>query len=197
MDYFELYYAYLAWCEKDNWANMRDPDHDFMEWNHTLPQCIFGDISLGQWLTFEQHAVASALQTLAFKEKCVCGFHKRLMPERLWELCLPYTQGWGAILGSSYGRENVELGRGIWSQSPEQWEDTRRRGGQSSGRMGVRLGTGIHTEDTEKRKEWATEGGKRSKGKLWWNDGNKNTRSVDCPGEGWKPGLISNRWKNK
>jgi hypothetical protein len=90
MDYFELYYAYLAWCERDNWANYRDPNHDFMEWNHTLPQCIFGDLPIGQWLTIEQHAVASALQTLAWQEKCLCGMHKKHMPPLLWELCMPY-----------------------------------------------------------------------------------------------------------
>jgi hypothetical protein len=90
MDYFELYYAYLAWCEKDNWANMRDPNHDYMEWNHTLPQCIFGDQPIGQWLTLKQHAIASALQTLAFKERCHCGMHREHMPGVLWELCFPY-----------------------------------------------------------------------------------------------------------
>jgi hypothetical protein len=86
MDYFELYYAYLAWCEKDNYANYRDPGHDFMEWNHTLPQCIFGDQPIGQWLTIEQHAIASALQTLAFKTLCHCGWHKKHMPPILWKL---------------------------------------------------------------------------------------------------------------
>jgi len=90
MDYFDLYYAYLAQCEKENWANMRDPNHDYMEWNHTLPQCIFGDQPLGQWLTIEQHAIASALQTLAWKVGCLCGMHKKYMPSLLWELCMPY-----------------------------------------------------------------------------------------------------------
>jgi hypothetical protein len=83
MDYFELYYAYLAWCEKDNWANYRDPNHDFMEWNHTLPQCIFGDQPVGQWLTIEQHAIASALQTLAFRKNCLCGWHIKWLPEEI------------------------------------------------------------------------------------------------------------------
>jgi hypothetical protein len=83
MDYFELYYAYLAWCEKDNWANMRDPNHDYMEWNHTLPQCIFGDLPIGQWLTIEQHAVASALQTLAFNWDLLCGWHWKHLPNTL------------------------------------------------------------------------------------------------------------------
>jgi len=197
MDYFELYYAYLAWCEKDNWANMRDPNHDYMEWNHTLPQCIFGDQPIGQWLTIEQHAVASALQTLAFKEKCVCGFHKDLMPQRLWELCLPYTRSFGSRLGSIYGRENVEISRGLWSQTPEQWSETRRRGGAVQGRAAVEQRTGIHTDDLELRQEWASAGGRKMKGKVWWNNGIENKRSIQQPAEGWVRGIITNRWSNQ
>ena len=93
MDYFEIYYAYLAWCEKDNWANYRDPNHDFMEWNHTLPQCIFGNQPIGQWLTIKQHAIASCLQTLAFQTRCHCGWHKRLVPDQLWSICHSYFTG--------------------------------------------------------------------------------------------------------
>jgi hypothetical protein len=89
MDYFEQYYEYLCWCEKDNCANMRDPNHDYMEWNHTLPRCLFDDLPFGQWLTIEQHAIASALQTLAFNKSCVCGFQKNRMPEWLWNLVVP------------------------------------------------------------------------------------------------------------
>jgi hypothetical protein len=85
MDYFEFYYAYLAQCERDNWANMRDPNHDYMEWNHTLPQCIFGDQPVGQWLTIEQHAIASALQTLAFDWDLLCGWHWKYLPLELKE----------------------------------------------------------------------------------------------------------------
>lgn len=86
MNYFEIYYAYLAWCEKNNWANMRDPNHDFMEWNHTLPQCMFGDQPVGQWLTKEQHAIASALQTLCFDRSCLFGTHFSFLPPYLREL---------------------------------------------------------------------------------------------------------------
>jgi hypothetical protein len=90
MDYFDLYYLYLSKCEKSNWINLRDPNHDDMEWNHTLPQCIFKGHGPGQWLTMEQHAIASALQTLAFGHNCMCGMHKKHMPDWLWNLCVPY-----------------------------------------------------------------------------------------------------------
>lgn len=107
MNYFELYYAYLTWCERDNWLNMRDPNHDYMEWNHTLPQCIFGDQPVGQWLTKKQHAIASALQTLAFGKLCMCPWHKDFMPATLWELAntcvLQERQKYGAMAGKISG----------------------------------------------------------------------------------------------
>jgi hypothetical protein len=58
-----------------------------MEWNHFLPKTVFGDWPVGQYLLLKQHAIASALQTLAFKTLCHCGWHKKYMPEELWVLC--------------------------------------------------------------------------------------------------------------
>ena len=31
---------------------------------------------------------------------------------------------------------------------------------------------------------------KSGKGKVWWNNGKINTRSIECPGESWVPGMI-------
>ena len=113
MDYFELYYLYLKWCEKDNWANMRDPNHDYMEWNHTLPQCIFGDLPFGQWLTVEQHAIASALQTLAFGKNCMFGLHKRYLPDLLISLSWGYYLDMAKGNGKHWGTANT--GR-VWTE---------------------------------------------------------------------------------
>lgn len=57
-----------------------------MEWNHFLPQCIFGDQPIGHYLLLKQHAIASALQTLAFKKNCMCGWHKKFLPNVLLDL---------------------------------------------------------------------------------------------------------------
>ncbi len=112
MDYFELYYAYLTWCKKDNWVNMRDPNHDFMEWNHTLPQCIFEDQPVGQWLTIEQHAIASALQTLAFNKQCYCGWHQKYVPEQLWELATSLVSYELKSNGKKGGKLGGQAGKG-------------------------------------------------------------------------------------
>jgi hypothetical protein len=61
-----------------------------MEWNHWLPKACFPDIKVGQWLTFQQHSIASALQTLALKKNCMCGWHKSYLPPELLELAWPY-----------------------------------------------------------------------------------------------------------
>jgi hypothetical protein len=85
----ETYYTYLRWCQDYNESNLIDPTSDKMEWHHTLPQCIFGDIRIGLWLTLKQHAIATALQSLAFARNCLCPWHIQHLPGDLWELCLP------------------------------------------------------------------------------------------------------------
>jgi hypothetical protein len=90
LTYWELYVAYINRCVEDNYKNDIDPAHYEMEWNHFWPKCIFGDWPVGQWLTIKQHAIASALQTLVFKENCMYGGHKDYIPAALLELSWPY-----------------------------------------------------------------------------------------------------------
>jgi hypothetical protein len=90
--YWDFYVAYVAKCVRDNRVNDIDPHHYQMEWNHTLPQCLFGDQPLGQYLTLQQHAIASALQTLALRKNCMCGWHKEYLPENLVELAWAYFE---------------------------------------------------------------------------------------------------------
>jgi len=61
-----------------------------MEWNHFLPKSIFGEWSIGHWLTNRQHSIATALQTLAFKKNCLCGWHKKYLPDALLNLAWPF-----------------------------------------------------------------------------------------------------------
>jgi hypothetical protein len=86
----ETYYTYLRWCRDYNERNLIDPTSDKMEWHHTLPQCIFGDIRIGLWLTLKQHAIATALQTLAFNRNCLCPWHIQHLPGPLWAATRPF-----------------------------------------------------------------------------------------------------------
>jgi hypothetical protein len=102
--YWDLYVAYVHHCVEYNKKFDIDPHHYEMEWNHFLPQCLFGDWPIGQWLTLRQHAIASALQTLAFQHSCLCGFHKKYLPDELVSLAWPYyvksKQKWLSFLRS-------------------------------------------------------------------------------------------------
>lgn len=84
--WLDLYYAYLSQCKQYNLNHLLDPTNTEMEWNHTLPQCLFGDLPPGQYLTKQQHAIASVLQTFAFGHPCITGRMKKYMPESM--LCL-------------------------------------------------------------------------------------------------------------
>jgi hypothetical protein len=83
MDFFEIYYSYLEGCSNYNQHQSPEPG---WEWHHTLPRCLFGDIRIGLWLTKEQHARASVLQTLAFNKCCITRFHRKHLPEGWWDL---------------------------------------------------------------------------------------------------------------
>lgn len=88
--YWNLYVLHIERCVKENYINDIDPHHYEMEWNHFLPRNVFGDWPVGQWLTKKQHAIASALQTLVFKENCMFATHKSFLTPKLLELAWPY-----------------------------------------------------------------------------------------------------------
>lgn len=174
--YWDLYVTYVNKCVRDNWINDIDPHHYRMEWNHWLPKAAFPDLPLGQWLTLKQHAIASALQTLALKENCLCPWHVRYLPDLLWEEARPlYVQdkqeiglrqvknqtGFHAPGGYSKGgqmsaKRNKERGEGIYDfQTASEW-------GTKGGSKTALLGVGIHAPGAhEKHHEAKVEGGKK------------------------------------
>jgi hypothetical protein len=148
-----VYLLFLDRCQGDNEVNLRDPNHDYMEWNHTLPQCLYGDQKWGQWLTLPQHAVASALQTLAFGRCCLHGKHLKFLPDRLWTLTKPFydalaVENLGKMTPDQFKRGQEKK---IKTQtSPDyDWEGVRRANGTydvmvESGKKQVEEGKGIH-----------------------------------------------------
>ena len=107
--YWDLYVAYIDKCVKENKERDIDPHHYSMEWNHFLPKCLFGDQPVGHYLTLKQHAIASALQTLAFEHKCLCGWHKKYLHQPLLDLVWKFY----VESGRKIGQENARLSRGI------------------------------------------------------------------------------------
>jgi len=179
--YWDFYVSYVHKCVADNWANDIDPAHYDMEWNHFLPKCVFGDQPIGQWLTLKQHAIATALQTLALKKCCLFGSHLSLLPEKLHELVYPgfvarsveNGKKVGKVRGEILGRENVILQRGFLD--PANKELVRagsikggRKTGPLEGRKNVEEGRGIwDPSNQQKRSEWASKGGTNVNKQKW------------------------------
>jgi len=114
----EFYLTFLRQCRDFNERNLIDPTTDKMEWNHTLPQCLFKGHGPGQWLTLKQHAIASALQTLVFQTNCLHGAHLPHLPLKLRELVkdvrnrtlfTPEHQSKAGKLGGAAGRGRPKI----------------------------------------------------------------------------------------
>lgn len=176
--YWDLYVAYVHKCVADNWANDIDPAHYEMEWNHFLPQCIFEDQPIGHWLTKRQHAIASALQTLAFEKCCLCPWHVKHLPQNLWTLARPLYQkhkheigvkqvaneigihapGMQSMAGKASAQAHKERGEGIYNpQTASEWGT---KGGSKTVQMGVGIhAPGAHEKHHAKKVEGAKKGG--------------------------------------
>ena len=176
--YWDLYVAYVNKCVKENKEQGFDPHHYAMEWNHFLPKCIFGDQPVGHWLTIKQHAIASALQTLTFKQNCMTGMMKKYLPEKLLELAW-HLYGKKGELNPMFGKTG-EFNPNYGKKRPDQSEKRLGEGNPMFGRT--------HTEKWKKTKseqmtgernfnhgkklpdlsEKMTGEGNHSFGKKWW-----------------------------
>jgi len=178
--YWDLYVAYVNKCERENYANGIDPNHYEMEWNHWLPKTCFPDLPLGQYLTLNQHAIASALQTLALNKNCMCGWHKKHLPEKLLELAWP-LYGQKGELNSMFGRTGElnpmsgrtgELHPMFGKKRPDVSDKNRKRAGELHPLFGK-----PNSDETKRKKSEGQKGEKNSmfgkRGELNPNYGKK------------------------
>lgn len=153
--YWDLYVAYVNHCVEWNKKYDIDPHHYEMEWNHFLPQCIFGNQPIGHFLTLRQHAIATALQTLAFDRNCLCAWHLTCLPDWLRELVTPIYSEDKRKTGSKSGRNNAKAKVGIHSEeykNSENYTVTR----TTNGKVAYKEKIGVHSEEymnSEKYKE--------------------------------------------
>lgn len=174
--YWDLYLAYVRQCEAYNKKHDIDPHHYEMEWNHDLPQSLFKGHGPGQYLLLRQHAIASALQTLAFKQSCLCGWHKKYLPEWLAELAWPYFQQHKKEIGyASFSKKKgchapgiagtgaqraKELRVGALFATSEELSEWGKLGGSRGGRSGLNADT-VYVKERSKR------AGKKAATTLW------------------------------
>jgi hypothetical protein len=195
--YWDLYVAYIAKCVKENKEQDIDPHHYEMEWNHWLPKACFPDLPLGQWLTKKQHSIASSLQTLALKKKCMCAWHREDLPpllvEKSWPLyCLSLSETQRGEMNHRYGKSCSE-------------EDKRKKSEAMIGRrwfVSIKGETvmaydspgpewqqkrGPEREETRRRKS------ESHRGEIWFvNEKGETTRAHESPGPEWQNGR---KWK--
>lgn len=139
--YWDLYVAYVHHCVEWNKKHDIDPHHYEMEWNHFLPRCIFGNQPVGHYLLLKQHAIASALQTLAFKKNCMFGWHKHYLPGPLldlsWTLFIERNKKNGVNVSSYFMKNNVGIFNPEFKQKIQEAQ-------VKSGNEAVKNKTGIH-----------------------------------------------------
>jgi len=150
-NFWDLHIAYVRECEKLNWANDIDPHHYKMEWHHILPQCLFGDQPIGAWLTLRQHAIASCLQSIAFKKWSNCGRFKALAPVWLWEKSVKACRGEFVEQGKKFGETALLQGLGIHGATPEQ----RSKWGREGALKAMQMGVGCVSASSEQLSEWS------------------------------------------
>jgi len=174
--YWDLYVAYVHHCVEYNKKHDIDPHHYVMEWNHFLPKSVFGDQPLGQYLLLKQHAIASALQTLAFKKRCMFGWHKKYLPDPLLKLAWPYY----CEASKKQGKETARMKLG--AHAPQH----KGKGGKKT----VEMKTGLFGLSLENKKEAEREGGKVVGKRPRWTNGITNRYCDEKPGPGWYPGFT-------
>jgi hypothetical protein len=185
--YWDLYVTYVNKCVQNNRVNSIDPHHYEMEWNHFLPQCIFGDQPVGHYLLLRQHSIASALQTLAFKRNCLCGWHIQNLPENLWNLCQPYysshtkksgSKGGKAHSSPNGGYSTVANKRGLFDPANREAVLKSQRIQGNSVRDSMK---GIHDPLNEKVcRQGNKKGGKTSTSQVWMSTADGYTSNAAC-----------------
>lgn len=185
----ETYYAYLRWCRDYNESNLIDPTSEKMEWHHTLPQCIFGDIRIGLWLTLKQHAIATALQTLAFNHNCLCGWHLSYLPPTLltlvYDLFVKANRKAASYSGYSHSTDGARTRAREINQAFHSVKDC-------DGRSVHALNT-LHREEdgVTPASKGGIKGGRKTGRMPWWvNPKGETTRSLTSPGPTWVLGRV-------
>jgi len=103
----------------------------------------------------------------------------------------------GAIIYSPEVRKRI--GRNSKSLTGKPKTEEHRRN-ISKGRTGIKFSDSHRANIKASRKnqiyteEHRNRIGESSKGTKWWNNGERNSRSKECPGSEWKPGRLS--WKS-
>lgn len=99
------------------------------------------------------------------------------------------------------GLKTKETKAGIFGATKEQRKLWARENGAKGAKIVTENKLGFLSATGTQKSEWSSVGGKIG-GKIvgsmfWWNNGEINKKSFECPGEGWKRGQIESEKKRK
>lgn len=214
MSYLGHYIKLMRKAEQRGWTKKSAPC--YVEEHHVFIKAIFGENSRLVYLTAREHFIAHVLlwkacrkrygkqhwktaktgksvQAMSMKSQFTCN----RQTGRLYEIAkkansesmsgdLHWSRQDGAVSpfvalnkdpvrAKRIGEKNGEREKEKAARGEHQWQNP-----ETIARL------------VQQRKDSGVlvENGKKTKGKLWWNNGSEQTRAFECPGEGWARGRL-------
>jgi hypothetical protein len=202
------YQLVCGWDCKRNWRELTYSENSikgnrFLPWRYSKDEIGTKPVETGDWCQF-YNPLTQDWELMEFEG------------ERWWELSRVYDARYHNMIKISstilsmrteegvrkggYEAGRIAVERGAFDMgSPnciktfETLSAAGRIGGRIAGKKCRDEGIGWCGADEETQREWKRAGGRASKGMFYWNNGIKNKRAKECPGEGWVRGRIK-KW---
>jgi hypothetical protein len=190
---------------KRNWRELTYSENSvkgnrFLPWRHSSGELGSKPVETGDWCQF-YNPVTEDWELMEFEGKRWWELSKRYDARyhnmrKLSPILLEMRTEEGKKKGG-YAAGKLAVERGAFDlnspnciKTSETLSAAGKVGGKIAGKKCRDEGIGWCGADEETKRGWKREGGRASKGKLYWNDGTKNKRAKECPGDGWVRGRI-------
>jgi hypothetical protein len=151
-----------VYCNLIRKAENRTPPEGYTEKHHTFPKSIFGNNNRIVIFTGREHYIAHAL----LEKVCIQRYGLKNNKTIKMNFAHLSMKGNNRKYLNSYLYENAKKRR-------------------SEGMRGVSINKGnIHSKEAKQKMS------EMRKGMKWWNNGNIDVRSLECPGEEWINGRL-------
>ena len=164
-------------------AEQRPTPDAYTEKHHIFPRAIFGDNNRVVALTAREHFIAHLLLWKHYASRGG-GWRRDKMALAAFMMRNANNEKLNSHLYQTL-REHHSAAMATAQQGRKHSEESKRK---RSEKMSGRPKSAEHREAT----------GNAMRGMLMWNNGERNTRARECPGEGWVRGVIKKGgWKRK
>lgn len=162
-DQHDFVHKVLSWYEDCGLT----PEEGWHEAHYPVPRCLGGTSTI--YLLPEHHAIQGLLQSEEYGETCIFAWEREFLPEFLMPLYHKWIKA-GRIKAGAIGGRAKKPGVGLhpnhYRFSKKDCSTAGLKGGGKGGRKGGPI-TGAMP---------------------WWTNGEKTTRSHECPGPEWRRG---------